>query len=188
MGPAGSGKSVIAKLGAQFFRDNYFIQSLVVSMADPLKKGLTMMGLDKDRDPKLFRALAQFIGTDVFRNSVCEHWWVYRMTEYLRNETPQPSIIFIDDIRFANETSIPDLLFRVVPGFQPNIPSIDDDLAQHESEVLGSLEESDIPRAIRESSQYAGTIFNRKDNPQHALTQLIATFTSRGYTARISRE
>lgn len=58
----------------------------IVPFAQPLKRGLSCMGIDKDAEPELYRCAAQFIGTDIVRKRRPDHW-VDRFKDYAANAT-----------------------------------------------------------------------------------------------------
>lgn len=119
-GPAGSGKSTIARIINHSARHYAFDNptpspfkrfSVInhISFALPLKLGLEAMGVVKG-DP-FYRTAAQRVGTEVFR-AYDENWWVNQLL-YRTPSVDEPTLFFIDDVRFLNEAEVCDLLFYI---------------------------------------------------------------------------
>lgn len=101
-----------------------------MSFAEPIKQGLSMMGVTKEEHPEEYRHLAQYIGTDVLRKKD-NNWWANVMKRRISafDQIPlkryvEPAddnrLVVIDDVRFENEVeALEDLgatLIWVDPG------------------------------------------------------------------------
>lgn len=75
------------------------VEVVRLPFAAPLKDGLAMMGIHKDRHPDLYRKAAQVLGTDIVR-AYDDGWWVRQWQEALPNH---PCLVIADDARFDNE-------------------------------------------------------------------------------------
>lgn len=177
-----SGKSTLSALLARYAQQKYHLHVLNTPMAGPLKYGLACMGLSKEKEPKLYRQAAQFIGTDIVRKQKPNHWvdlFKARLDEALLDNhlfgDQQPDLIFVDDIRFENEAAVPDLTFfliRTGPGFR------EVDLS-HESEQWNAAEEKKMQQDHKATPSpntiYLGGEFGRLEElvpvAMHAICQ-----------------
>lgn len=115
------------------------IRAEQLSFAGPLKDGLATMGVTKERYPKIYRNLAQHIGTNVLRAEDSE-WWANVMAA--RIDESDSDVFIIDDVRFPNEIN----LIQTYGGVNVFVIGGDRiDLAKpvydHESEEMGVKQE-----------------------------------------------
>lgn len=124
-GKAGSGKTTTAKYLINRLGDRHKIINL--SFATPLKKliselfNIPLSSFYDSKETPIFignpgglitpRELMQFIGTDLFRDSITQKWpfignvWVNKMKiEIMNNSTAD--FILIDDVRFKDEAEL----------------------------------------------------------------------------------
>ena len=73
-----------------------------LSFADPIRQALQELGIEKDRDPDLYRSGAQYIGTDLCR-AYDPNWWVKQMKRRVNSAGGIYQHLIIDDMRFENE-------------------------------------------------------------------------------------
>lgn len=99
-GVAQAGKSTAAAIAASTLRDAGY-KVLIRSFAGPLKEGLVRMGIHKDKDPELYRAAAQYMGTEICREYDPD-WWVNQMRREVETRDAS-TVIIVDDCRFPNE-------------------------------------------------------------------------------------
>jgi hypothetical protein len=129
-GVAGSGKTTLAQsmlLSRGCLSDRitlkppHYPTARIMRFASPLKDGLAIMGITKEKQPDLYRKTAQILGTDLIRAHNPDHWVDYFQYNVEKGHFREGTIILIDDVRFANEASLCNLLFYVHPcGFVPS--------------------------------------------------------------------
>lgn len=101
-GKAGAGKDYFAEVLADRFKwDGRRV--LITHYADLLKYILQeYCEWDGNKDER-GRRLLQYVGTDLFRNSVDENYWIDFLISVLRVFKNQWDIVIIPDARFPNE-------------------------------------------------------------------------------------
>src|SRR6476469_3845333 len=92
-----SGKSTLARQLNQTYNN-----STILSFADPIRNALKELGITKDQHSDLYRAGAQYIGTDLCR-AYDPNWWVKQMKRRVVSYSGIYPHLFIDDMRFENE-------------------------------------------------------------------------------------
>lgn len=107
-----------------------------LSFAGPLKEGLERMGITKAQSPDLYRAAAQFIGTDVIRKHNPKHW-----IDLFEQSLPSgPGVAIADDVRFSDEAECiarhHGVLFYI--DAQDRL-DLSQPMYRHESELFASL-------------------------------------------------
>ena len=144
-GCARCGKTTSAEYTQKYIKNVLYEESKMMSFAGPLKRGLNIMGVDKEKDYDLYRELAQQIGTNYLRTHDND-WWVDLMkrniAEYFKNENEsgKRGIVVIDDVRFQNESFMVNEMSHginvFVYGGAERI-DLDMDVYKHASEYLG---------------------------------------------------
>lgn len=140
-GPAGSGKTTIAKCVHYTLRERAPLYNVAGAHYDnfarPIRDGLACFGIHHKEHP-LFRRAAQTIGTDLFRD-YDENWWVNQLIA--RNTARHNTDIFhsatavvIDDVRFENEANNCDIVFRIEANEVRAKHGLKGELANHASE------------------------------------------------------
>jgi len=107
-GLIGFGKSYVARELAGHF-NAAGVEAVATSVTAPLKDGLAMMGITKDAYPQQYRKFAREIGAGMRVDD--PDYWVKRAM----GRKPANVVIF-DDIRFANEARLCDVVFYVIPS------------------------------------------------------------------------
>jgi hypothetical protein len=135
-GPSGSGKSTVARgLWERAYFRHIDRPVYIAKMAAPIRFMLEVVGVEKGDGPgevphPAFRDAAQRIGA-FFRNEVSEDFWLNIQRRYVASLS-RPALVVYDDIRYANETTICDLIVRL--NTQRDTGLTGDQMA-HESEV-----------------------------------------------------
>ncbi len=92
-----SGKTTLAKA-----LDKELYGHHITSFARPIREALKALGITKEQHPDLYRAGAQYIGTDLIRAHDPD-WWVNYMDRKVRTDSGIYHGFIIDDMRFENE-------------------------------------------------------------------------------------
>ena len=131
-GVAGAGKTTVAHaLGEIIEKDRGWIggPARLISFAGPLKEGLQKMGVTKSHP--LYRDWAQKIGAG-FRAANPDHW-VNIFKEQVGAMGDDYATVIVDDVRYANEAALCDLVIKIVPDHD-KVAVLTPEQAAHESE------------------------------------------------------
>lgn len=109
-GCARVGKTSCAEIAENYISQEIDPDGIIVrrSFAQPLKEGLALMGVEKERDHDFYRDTAQYVGTNILRKKN-NNWWVDLMEESIGNikhKNGQNVYVLIDDVRFPNEAEL----------------------------------------------------------------------------------
>lgn len=106
-GLARSGKTTAANYIDQYFTSNKSVFTTIQSFAGPIKAGLEIMNVVKEKNHDLYRYLGQLCG-DGCRTMGDNDWWIDLIEDkiyyYQKNITDSEYCFFIiDDVRYINE-------------------------------------------------------------------------------------
>jgi hypothetical protein len=119
-GIAGSGKTTVARLVREHFRLPHPQMACDIrKFAAPLRGMLEYVGIEKgDEEGEVpdpdFRECAQFIGHGL-RQIKGQDFWV-DIQRHAMSGLSAPTVIIFDDVRYANEAALCDLVVRLVSG------------------------------------------------------------------------
>lgn len=147
-GCARVGKTTAAEYTQKYIEKNY--SSFCVhrmSFAQPLKEGLSTMGIEKGALPELYRDMAQKIGTDMLRK-YDNNWWINLMRKNITETRGGPSVFIIDDARFPNEVEL--------------VKSFDNSYNSYNVFVYGSKSRVDLSlNTYKHESEHMSTFFEQ---------------------------
>lgn len=114
-GVAGAGKTTAARAAVSALRESppegYSADGVrLVGFADPLRRGIGAMGIDRGRSPDLFRAVAERLGETIRASE--PDWFVENFVA--ANDRPG-RINVVHDVRFPGEWGVLDAVFYVAP-------------------------------------------------------------------------
>ncbi|HDZ19977.1 MAG TPA: hypothetical protein ENH78_01620 [Phycisphaerae bacterium] len=149
-GVAGCGKTTVAKiLGVRTGWP-------VVSIAEPMRAALELIGVPKEGNPTLYRALMQDIGAKCREND--PDWWASMFHEAYEGQ----GCLICDDVRYENEAGLFDAVFYLEPrGWTPSGEGMTPSRDRHESETWNAT----VPDSV---------IFNHDGRVMNAADAIIA--------------
>lgn len=160
-GVAGAGKSTVAAIIQKAIAKNWSGSITAISpMAKPIKDACIALGLNKERDPDLYRATAQSIGQGL-RELTAGEWWIQKQISKINGivehyQNPR-TVVIIDDIRYVNEVEMVDrhfngILIHVTPGIKGARRELTSNQKFHDSEYLGTRIEQEVLQAYNVSA------------------------------------
>jgi hypothetical protein len=142
IGPFGVGKTALAHaLQRSYNRDRNV--SVVLHFADPIKMGLSSMGITKERTPTLYRKTAQFVGAAA--RAFNPDFWVEQFEFFAERSARGYAYVLVDDVRYHNEieflVSKNATIVFVDAGTRINL---EDENRDHESEAIANIMHAEL--------------------------------------------
>ena len=178
-GLARAGKDTCAELAVSILASRG-ISARIVKLAAPLRSAMGVLGVDRTKDPDVYRKFAQILGEGL-RQHDHDHWIKLFNAQVMTNMAA--GIVSVcSDVRYPNEVDCihqhAGLLYYVNAGTRINM---DDPVYYHPSEKLAVILQTDLNLGKTLPPGWDGNIKNRGPLQSDSLNKQIMYFLTRDF-------